>query len=71
MKSEMNHNQKLVLVAIAFLLLMIYPIISIFNKPRLISGIPILYVFIFGAWFVLIFIIMFLMRQKKQTKNSD
>lgn len=33
-----------------------YPILSLFNVDRLIFGIPLLYLFIFGVWFIFIFL---------------
>jgi hypothetical protein len=35
-------------------LLFNHPLISLFNLPRMVFGIPLLYVYIFGAWFLLI-----------------
>jgi len=44
------------LVALCMLgcLLFNYPILALFNVPRALLGVPILYVYIFTAWVVLI-----------------
>jgi hypothetical protein len=43
-------QQQLVVISLLLLLLLSYPIISIFNKPRLVGGIPLLYLYLFFVW---------------------
>ena len=35
-------------------ILLNYPILSLFIRPRVIAGIPLLYAYVFGAWALLI-----------------
>ncbi|HLS55965.1 MAG TPA: hypothetical protein VK052_07800 [Zeimonas sp.] len=47
-------GQRLVAVFLLGCVLFNYPVLSLFNKPAAIFGIPLLYVYVFGAWAVLI-----------------
>lgn len=40
-----------------------YPILSIFNAPATVFGIPLLYVFIFTAWGIVIALVAWIMRR--------
>ena len=44
-------------------LLFNYPLISLVNLPALIGGIPLLYVYIFGVWVLVIFLIALISRR--------
>lgn len=50
-------RQRLVAVFIAAALLFNYPILSLFDRPEAIFGLPILYVFMFAVWGVVIAVI--------------
>jgi hypothetical protein len=45
---------RLFLLALVFGLLLNEPLISIVNRPVLVAGMPVLYVYIFGVWAVMI-----------------
>jgi len=45
---------RLFLLALVFGLLLNEPLISIVNRPVLVAGMPVLYVYIFGVWVVMI-----------------
>jgi len=66
-----SHKNKR-LVSLFFLggLLLNYPILSLFNLKRTIGGIPLLYMYIFSIWFILVFCISLVTRQTTQDVNS-
>ncbi|HQY28126.1 MAG TPA: hypothetical protein PK787_04985 [Burkholderiaceae bacterium] len=47
-------GQRLVAVFLLGCVLFNYPVLSLFNTPAAIFGIPLLYVYVFGAWGLLI-----------------
>jgi hypothetical protein len=50
----MKSPLRLLFISIIFLLLITYPILSIVNKPILIYGIPLLYLFMLSVWLFII-----------------
>jgi hypothetical protein len=52
-----DKNQKLILLGILTLVVLSYPLITIANKAALVWGFPALYLFIFIAWIIIIFIV--------------
>lgn len=51
------------------LFLMNYPVLSIYNIPKTVFGIPLLYMMVFGFW-VLLILITFLVIRKTNKKNN-
>jgi len=47
-------GQRLVVVFLLGVLLFNYPLLALFNRAADVAGIPLLYVYIFGAWGLLI-----------------
>jgi hypothetical protein len=47
-------GQRLVALCLLGLLLFNYPLLAVFNVPAMLFGIPVLYVYFFLAWAVLI-----------------
>ncbi len=47
-------GQRLVVVFLLGVILFNYPLLALFNRATDIAGIPVLYVYIFGAWALLI-----------------
>lgn len=47
-------GQRLVAVFMLGCVLLNYPILFLFNKPEAIFGVPLLYLYIFGVWALLI-----------------
>ena len=47
-------GQRLVALCLLGLLLFNYPLLAVFNVPRMLLGIPVLYFYFFVAWAVLI-----------------
>mgnify|MGYP001805057788 CR=1 FL=1 len=57
-----NRNAKLVGVFFLALLVFNFPLLEIFGKEKLVFGLPLLYVYIFVAWSVLIIVVQQLFR---------
>lgn len=49
-------GDRLVAVALLGFLLLNYPLLALFDSSRLVLGVPALYLYIFGAWALLIVI---------------
>jgi len=47
-------GQRLVIVFLLGLLLFFSPVLRLFDREELLLGLPVLYVYLFGAWFFLI-----------------
>ena len=47
-------GQRLVALFLLGNLLFNYPLLALFNQPKMVLGIPMLYVYVFGAWAMLI-----------------
>lgn len=54
MKRSGIHGQRLIAVFLLGCLLFNYPLLYLFNIDRHLSGIPLVYVYIFAAWGLLI-----------------
>ncbi|MGD8948121.1 MAG: hypothetical protein PVI62_15760 [Desulfobacterales bacterium] len=54
MTRDENKNKRLVGLFLIAWVVFNFPILSLFNLDRMIFGIPLLYVYIFGAWALLI-----------------
>jgi Ca2+/Na+ antiporter len=65
-----RNNQKLIFLAILLLVLLSYPFISLSNKAQLLFGIPMLYLYIFIVWIIII-IISYRIVEKKQKQNNE
>jgi len=52
--NQRRRNTRLIAVFALGCLLLSYPLISLFNLPRLVFGIPVLYAYLFGVWGVVI-----------------
>jgi peptidoglycan/LPS O-acetylase OafA/YrhL len=64
-------GQKLFFLFLLFLVLFIFPMISIFNKGKLIFGLPVLFVYLFFAWFVMIGLLYSFLKDKKDNTESN
>jgi len=62
MKERLN-KERLVFVSIIFLVLLAFPMLSIFNRLIFINGIPLLYIYLFGVWLLLI-VVLFLFSKR-------
>ncbi|MFA0962415.1 hypothetical protein AB9P05_11485 [Roseivirga sp. BDSF3-8] len=50
------YRYKLPAVFLLFLVLFNFPVIAIFNSPRLVLGIPVLYLYLLVAWLGFVFL---------------
>jgi hypothetical protein len=57
MSVEANRTKRLIGLFLLGYLLFNHPLMSLFNLPTLVWGIPLLYVYIFGAWVLIIFLV--------------
>lgn len=57
-------GQRLAALAIVGALLLNYPILSLVNREQLLGGIPVLYIYLFGVWFGLIWCMAFLIERR-------
>lgn len=57
MNLEATRNKRLIGLFLLGYLLMNHPLISLFNLPTMIWGIPLLYAYIFGAWTLVIILV--------------
>lgn len=56
-------------LAAVFLLgsaLLNYPLLSLFNKPGALFGVPLLYIYLFGAWGLLIALMAFAVERRSR-----
>lgn len=63
---EQKKEQRLLSVSILFGLLFSFPVISIFNTPELLGGIPLLYLYIFVIWAIMIAFLFLMLNQKNK-----
>jgi type IV secretory pathway VirB3-like protein len=47
-------GQRLIVLFLFGMLLFNYPLLALFNRPAEVFGVPVLYVYIFGMWALLI-----------------
>jgi hypothetical protein len=45
-------------------LLFNYPLLALFNRPAMLGGIPLLYLYVFGAWALLIALLAFTVEKR-------
>ena len=62
MSAEATLSKRLIGLFLLGYLLLNHPLISLFNRPALVWGIPILYVYIFGAWASIIILAAWIIR---------
>lgn len=61
---------KLFLLGILAVLLFNFPLLSLPNKITLIFGIPQLYVYVFGVWFILLLLVFLIVENKSSEKTK-
>jgi len=62
MSVEVTRTKRLIGLFLLGYLLLNHPLISLFNSPRLVWGIPLLYAYIFGAWALIIILVALIAR---------
>lgn len=58
-------GQRLVAAFVLGVLLLTYPILSLFNREQMLFGIPVLYIYIFVAWALLIGLFAFIVERRR------
>ncbi len=71
MKTAQPNYSRLIVVFFLGVLLLTYPIISLFDHPRLIFGIPLLFLYLFSVWLCLILLIYLIMRTPQNNNKSN
>lgn len=56
-------GEKLALLFVVGVLLLNFPILAIFNRASLLAGIPVVFVYLFGVWFLGIVAVFLLSRR--------
>ncbi|RTZ98664.1 MAG: hypothetical protein DSY89_09330 [Deltaproteobacteria bacterium] len=59
MNSNRSKNASLTAVFFLGVLLLTYPLLSLFDQPLLVFGIPLLYLYLFSVWTGLIVLVVF------------
>ena len=57
-------SQRLAALFVLGCLLFNYPLLALFNRPTLLGGIPLLYVYVFAAWALLIALLALVIEKK-------
>jgi hypothetical protein len=68
MNRSLLTGQKLVAVFLLGCVLLNYPILYLFNSPRTILGIPVLFAYIFGAWGLLIGLMTYAIEKRGESR---
>ena len=67
---EKSKHQRLLALFILFLLLFNYPLISTVNRPVLAGGIPLLYLYLFGTWLLMILLLAWVVKRYSSQKDK-
>ena len=70
MLSNKKHNERLVALALAGILALNYPLLFLFSNHSLVFGIPILYLYLFLVWGVLIGFMAWIMQRKVPVQQA-
>lgn len=57
-------TQRLAALFVLACLLFNYPLLALFNRPALLDGVPLLYVYVFAAWVLLIGLLVLVIEKK-------
>jgi hypothetical protein len=71
MTPENKKNKRLVALFLFGLVLLNYPILSLLNINIMVFGFPLVYIYIFGIWGLLIFLSALVMSRSKQDLNNS
>jgi hypothetical protein len=71
MTREKINGRRLVGLFLLGLLLFNFPLLHLFNRPVLALGIPVLYLYLFSAWSLVILLILVISRSKPDTPFPD
>ncbi len=71
MTRDKINGRRLVGLFLLGMLLFNFPLLHLFNRPMLALGIPVLYLYLFAAWSLIIFLILMISRSKPDTPFPD
>jgi hypothetical protein len=66
---DLKKHQRLLALFLLFLMLFNYPVISIVNRPVLVGGIPLLYLYLFIAWLLMLVLLAWVVRDQPSQKD--
>lgn len=67
MTADANRSKRLIALFLFGYLMLNNPILSLFNRPLMVWGIPLLFGYIFGVWLFLIVLMMLIVRSGSQS----
>jgi hypothetical protein len=67
MKRTNVRNERLVALFLLGLLLFNYPLLTLFNTPRIVLGVPLLYLYLFVAWAAVILVAVIVVHRTEGT----
>ena len=71
MTRENINGRRLVGLFLLGMLLFNFPLLSLFNRPEIVLGIPVLYLYLFIAWSLIIFLTLIISRSRPGTQLPD
>lgn len=71
MTRDKINGRRLVGLFLLGMLLFNFPLLYLFNRPVLALGIPVLYLYLFAAWSLIIFLMLMISRSKPETPLPD
>ena len=71
MTRESINGRRLVGLFLLGVLLFNFPLLSLFNRPALVWGIPVVFLYLFSVWALFIFMILLISRSNPKTTFPD
>ena len=68
---KQRYREYIIILFVTSLMILNYPLLSIFNRPVLLFGIPLLYFYIFAVWFVIIVLLALISETDQHDAQSD
>lgn len=68
---RIKKGQKLFFLFLLFLVLITFPVLSIFNTADLVFGFPVLFIYLFLVWLVFIGLLFFTLNSNKDETETD
>lgn len=70
MEAGKRRTERLIVILIFGVIALNYPLLSLFSTIRLLFGVPILYLYIFAVWYLLILGIALILERSPSTKQE-
>jgi hypothetical protein len=71
MSPDSRNTRRLAGVFLLGWVLLNYPILSLFNLPTLLGGIPLLYAFVFAVWILTVGLVALITRSGRPRRDAD